>query len=81
MDDNDFDAIVGSLKDEMPDPDPHVNVLLVDGTVLELREVVARALAMRLGTRGYAELEDSRGSYCFVFTHGVAAIIARKEAA
>ena len=80
MDDDDlFNEIVGELADEIPIPDPKVNVILGDGTVLEFRDVITRELAGTLVRRGYAELGDSKGNYCFLFTHGVSAIVARKE--
>lgn len=78
MSDN-FDEIIGPLVEELPSPDDCVNVILVDGTTLEFRDIVTRELASRLIGRGYAELVDSHGNTCFLFTHGVCAIIARKE--
>lgn len=79
MDEDDlFSEIVSDLADDFPSPDERVNVILVDGTTLEFRDVVTRDLATRLGRRGYAELGDSKGNYCFLFTHGVSAIVSRK---
>jgi hypothetical protein len=78
---DEFDEIVSELADELPSPDPKVNVILTDGTILEFKEVVTRDLAYRLARKGYAELGDSKGNYCFLFTHGVSALVARKEPA
>ena len=75
---DEFETIVDQLKGEMPDPDPVVRVLLVDGTVLVLHEISAKSLAYRLATRGFAEMSDAKGTKCFMFGHGVAAVLAHK---
>jgi hypothetical protein len=74
-----FSEIVSDLADELPSPDPFVSVVLTDGTHLSFRDIVTRDLAARLARRGYAELSDAKGNYCFLFTHGVCAIVTRKE--
>lgn len=74
-----FTQITKGMADEFPDPDPYVYVHLTDGTVLSMKDLSGRGVAERLFTYGYTELQDSADTYCFLFRHGVSAIITRKE--
>lgn len=76
---DEFETIVDQLKAEMPDPDPLVRALLMDGTVLVFHEISAKALAYKLATRGFAEMADAKGTKCFLYAHGVAAVLGYKE--
>lgn len=80
--DDEFDEIVASIKDELPpSPDARLNVILTDGSILEFHDVSGRALAWTLLRRGYAQLADPKDNWCVLFTHGISAIVARKETA
>lgn len=79
VDEDEFLELVKPLRDEMPEPTKHVRLLLVDGTSLQFKDVIVSKLAGALVHRGYVQMGDRSGASCFVFSHGVSAIIGKDD--
>ena len=54
--------------------DPVVNVHLVGGGAIQLQQASVVEIAKRLHNWGFVFLGDGEGSYCVLFSHGVAAL-------
>ena len=54
--------------------DPAVNVHLLGGNTIQLQKVSVVEIARRLHNWGFVFLADGEGSYCVLFSHGVAAL-------
>lgn len=77
--DSEFDRLVAPLKGELPDPDQHVDLILVDGTVLHFHSIGIEKLGSTLLRKGVVMLDDGQGNSAFLFRHGVSAIISGKD--
>ena len=59
--------------------DPHVQIHLTSGRVIELQDVSVVEIAKRLHHWGFAFVSDGGGEYAIFFRNGVAALTARRD--
>lgn len=59
--------------------DPYVTVYLAGGNTIEMQDVSILELSNKIMQHGYAYMGDGRGTYLFLFRHGVTAITASNE--